>query len=238
VVLDFQYPAGVFQSLKAKVVGIYKTNDSRFDAQQVYVPRQAMEQAGVLQAQDVQEIGVLLHQGEEAPQVRDRLRAAFPKAFVRDWQEVAPELSYIHNYLQLSMSIFMAVVMIAVGFVIANTALMVVLERGGELRMLRAVGMHARRVFWMVQLETLLLALVAGPIGALLGWLTVTHFGNVGIHVKSLEVGLTAYGLSSSIHPALQGRYYFLISAGIMLTALLAAAYPAWRAARSKSVLS
>jgi putative ABC transport system permease protein len=87
----------------------------------------------------------------------------------------------------------------------------------------------------MVELETLFIALAGGPLGALLGWLTVSHFNHAGIHVASLETGLSAFGISSSIYPVLENRYYFLISAGIAGVALLAAVYPALRAVRGST---
>lgn len=232
-VLDFQYPESAFQSLKGKVTGIYKTNDSRFDQQFVFTTREALAAQEILSPGQVQEVCILLHHEEDLPPVKKQLAAAAGAgAMVRDWKEVAPELSYIHDYMQLSMSIFMAVVMIAVGFVIINTLLMAVLERSRELKMLQSIGMNRKRVFLLVQLETLFIALAGGPLGALLGWLTIRYWGRAGIHVPSLEEGLSAYGISSSIYPVLNPQYYFLISAGIVIIALLAAVYPSLRAVR------
>jgi ABC-type lipoprotein release transport system permease subunit len=236
-VLDFQYPQSAFQSVKAKVTGVYKTNDSRFDQQYVFTTRKALIAQDILTASGVQEVCILLHHQEDAALVKQRLTPAATGALVRDWKEVAPELSYIHDYMQLSMSIFMAVVMIAVGFVIINTLLMAVLERSRELKMLQSVGMSRQKIFLMVELETLFIALAGGPLGALLGWLTVSHFNRAGIHVASLETGLSAFGISSSIYPVLENRYYFLISAGIAGVALLAAVYPALRAVRGTTAV-
>ena len=63
------------------------------------------------------------------------------------------------------MGLFMIIILGALGFGIVNTMLMVVLERTKELGMLMAIGMNKRKVFFMIMLETLFLALVGAVFG-------------------------------------------------------------------------
>jgi len=114
--------------------------------------------------------------------------------------------------------------------------LMAVLERNRELGMLMAVGMNKGKVFRMIVLETLLLGLVAAPIGLLLGWLTINYFGNVGIDLGAFSDSMEKFGLETQVYTELPSKYYFSLALSVLFTALLASLYPAWKAIKLKPV--
>jgi len=58
---------------------------------------------------------------------------------------------------------------------------MAIMERTRELGMLMAIGMNKTRIFFMIAYETVFLALIGGPAGLLMGFLTIQFFARKGI---------------------------------------------------------
>ena len=126
--------------------------------------------------------------------------------------------------------------MSALAFGIVNTMLMAVLERVRELGMLMALGMRRTKVFTMIMVETIYLSTVGGPVGLLVGYLTITYLGQAGIDLTDYSEGLEAIGYESILYPILQPGDYIQIVVGVILTAFLASLYPAWKAIKLKPI--
>lgn len=107
---------------------------------------------------------------------------------------------------------------------------MSVLERIRELGMLMAIGLNKRKIFIMIMLETFYLTLIGTPIGLLIGWLTVTTLGKTGINLSMFSEGLSSYGFNSVIYPDLDQDKYVIIATMCLVTAILSAIYPAYKA--------
>ena len=121
-------------------------------------------------------------------------------------------------------------------FGIVNTMLMTVLERFRELGMLMAIGMNKARVFSMIVLETLMLCLVAAPIGLLLGWATINYFGTNGLNLSAYSESVAQYGMSDMVYFGVDPIVYWQVPIGVVITALIAAIYPAIKAIRLRPV--
>jgi ABC-type antimicrobial peptide transport system permease subunit len=128
------------------------------------------------------------------------------------------------------------IIMLALIFGIINTMLMAVLERTRELGMLMAVGMNRSRVFTMIIIETILLGVIAAPVGLLLGFLTNTYFAIYGIDLSSYSEGMEKFGLSDVVYTHMQTTDYISIMIAVAITAILGALYPALKAIRLKPV--
>ena len=111
---------------------------------------------------------------------------------------------------------------------------MAVLERKRELGMLMSVGMNKSKVFVMIVVETVFISLVGGPLGVLLGFLTVTHFGSAGIDLSAFAKGLEEFGMSSTIYPYLDSAFYINVTVMVIIAAILSSIYPAIKALKLK----
>ena len=111
-----------------------------------------------------------------------------------------------------------------------------VLERIKELGMLMAVGMNKIRVFSMILIETLYLGIIASPVGLFLGWLTISYYTKEGVDLTNYSEGLESFGYSSILYPYIDSEAYITITVGVVITAFLAALYPAWKAVKLKPV--
>ena len=109
---------------------------------------------------------------------------------------------------------------------------MVVLERVKELGMLMAIGMNRRRVYRMVLTETVVLSLVGGVVGILLSSLAIWWMSINGIDLSMMSDGLNAMGYSTKIYPSIGVDSYIKVVLMVVLTGILAALYPAYKAVK------
>lgn len=149
---------------------------------------------------------------------------------VQTWMESAPDLEITTLWIDLMLYIFVGIILLALGFGIVNTMLMVVLERVKELGMLMAIGMTRKRVYWMVMLETILLSLTGGIAGIMLSEILINYFEDTGISLSSFEEGFNALGYSAHIFPQIDLDSYIKVVAMVILTGIISALYPAYKA--------
>ncbi|MCH8904819.1 MAG: ABC transporter permease [Bacteroidetes bacterium] len=216
---------------KYTVVGIFNTGFAKFDELNVLVNRSEFGKS--MEMPDaVHEIAIYLEDPNNIEIVRAEVRALNPELEVETWNELAPELNLINEQMYLNMYIFMGIIMLALIFGIINTMLMAVLERVREIGMLMAIGMNKLRVFFMIVAETFMLALIAGPVGLLLGYLTVMVTNSMGIDLSKFSEGLAEYGIDQIVRPVLEDKIYVVLAVNVIVTVILASIYPAIRAMR------
>ena len=233
VVLTFQDKEGKSTQARFRVVGIYQSGNSKFDEGNVYVRLADLQKLAKVD-DGIHEIAVVLDDIEQA----EVTAAAFSTNEIKSetWADLAPDLRLISESFEVSMYIFIGIILLALAFGIVNTMLMAVLERTRELGMLMAVGMNRGRVFLMIMLETIFLVAVGGPLGLLVGYLLVSTLGSIGIDMGSFSEAMSQFGIGSIVRPNLAGEYYFQIAIMVAITAILSAIYPALRALKLKPV--
>lgn len=236
IVLTFQDSSGNITAAAFRVDGIFESKSPRINEGVVYVRKSDIQ--GLIQLHETHEIAILLHQSEQIPEVKRRLAAVFPNAEVMSFRELAPEFDLLAQQSVVSKQILTSIIMLALLFGIVNTMLMAVLERTKELGMLRAIGLHKRKVFFMVLLETVLMAAIGGPVGALLGVLTNSYCHVYGLDLSRYAESLKEYGYDSIFYPVLEPSQYPLLMLVVILTALLGAIYPAIKAVKLNPVES
>lgn len=235
VVVQFQDVNNDIIAGAFRIVGIYKTGNTMFDQSNIMVNRTDLNRL-IGQAGVAHEVAVVLSDKEALLPTGDKFKAAFPNLLVQNYREISPEVQLYESQIDISVTIFTTIFMLALIFGIINTMLMAVLERNRELGMLMAVGMNKGKVFRMIVLETLLLGLVAAPIGLLLGWMTINYFGNVGIDLGAFSDSMEKFGLETQVYTELPSKYYGSLALSVLFTALMASLYPAWKAIKLRPV--
>ena len=231
VVLTFQNAEQEIVSGSFRVVGIYKTINSRYDEAHVFVRNSNLQEL-IGKEGVVHEIALLTHEAEQIPLVKERLKQEFDNVQVEDWKELAPDLKLMAESMDYYLYIFMGIILLALAFGIVNTMLMAVLERRHELGMLMSIGMTKGRIFLMIMLETLFLTIAGAPIGMFIAFLIINYLNRVGIDMTSFSQGLESFGMSAMVYPNIDPSYYFKVAIMVILTALLSAIYPAIKALR------
>jgi ABC-type antimicrobial peptide transport system permease subunit len=140
----------------------------------------------------------------------------------------------VEESMDISMYIFLGIVLLALIFGIINTMLMAVLERVKELGMLMAIGMNKVRVFLMIMLETVLLSFTGGIVGIITGYLITVLFYHKGINLSGLAEAYEKLGYETIIYPVPNFDIDLKVALMVLITGILAALYPAWRAIQLK----
>jgi len=235
MVLSFQDVTGEITGGAFRVAGIFDSFIDQFDEGTVFVLQNDLNRLlGNMDA--IHNIRVDMDDLATAEMHAEEIEQVFPGVLVKTWRDIAPDLRYTFDMMDLTLYIVMIIIIIGLVFSIINTMLMAVLERTRELGMLRAIGMNKSRTFSMVMIETVFLTMVGAPGGLLLSWLCIAYFGNVGIDLSAFAQGLNQYGIGTVVYPSLSWSYYLNIMLMIALAALLSALYPAWRTLKLKPV--
>ncbi|HHB52726.1 MAG TPA: ABC transporter permease, partial [Saprospiraceae bacterium] len=235
VVITFQNMEGEMVAGSFRVAGLVETNNSRLDDSRVLVRQSDMNK--LLGKEGIShEIAIKLKEGKTMTAVQGRLQKEFPSLKVENYRQISPDIQLYETQIKSSVMIFIVVIMLALLFGIVNTMLMSVLERYKELGMLMAVGMNKIRVFVMIFIETVILTLVAALPGLLLGYWTVIHFGTSGIDMSTFAASLKEFGMSHIVYTALDTEVYSQLLVSVVVTAIVASIYPAWKAVSLKPV--
>lgn len=226
-----------------KVIGLYKTENSLFDEMNAFIPFQNMAELLEFQMSEAHEIAVLTKNIMEV----DSLTYFIQKQFggqalssllsgehlsIQTWKESAPDLEITTLYIDLMLYIFVGIILLALGFGIINTMLMVILERTHEIGMLLSIGMTRIKIYMMVMLETILLSLTGGLAGIIISHFIISYYSNAGINLDFAKEGFNAIGYSSFIYPTIDWLSYVQVTFMVIITGILSALYPAWRAIR------
>ncbi len=235
VVLTFQNTDADITTAAFRVSGIYKTHSKLHDELYVFANKKDLVRLAGVPPGSAHEIAILLREIDHSDAFAENLNETYPwKA--ETYKQISPDLELFSSQIKLNLIIMTTIFMLALIFGIINTMLMAVLERVRELGMLMAVGMNRVRVFFMIVLETLYIALVGAPIGIILGYFTTKYLNRVGINLSAWSSALEEFGMKDIVRPSLESGTILTVAIAVLITAVLASIYPAIKAIRLRPV--
>lgn len=234
IVLTMQNVNGEMMYVSFRVAGIYKVANSTYEESTAFVRISDLSGLLGLENSEIHEVAILLRNNEDLDPTTERLKQMYPDKDIKSWKEIMPEVGLIEESMNVSMYIFMGIILLALLFGIINTMLMAVLERRKELGMLMAVGMNKMRVFRMIMYETVLLSLVGGIVGIILGGLFTMAFSKQGIDLSNWGQAYGSMGYDTLVYPVLEISMGTRVVFMVLVTGFLAALYPAWKALKLK----
>jgi ABC-type lipoprotein release transport system permease subunit len=217
-----------------RVAGIYRTSNTSYDEMKAFVSAEDIRRLVKLDSHAGHEIAILLNENGAEKQIADQVRAMYPDTQVLTWTQLLPEMEMLNENMNFMLYIFVGIILLALGFGIVNTMLMVILERVKELGMLMAVGMNRFRVFSMIVLETVFLSLTGGSVGIVLAVVLTAITGKTGIDLSLWAQGLNSFGYDSVIYPEIGFDSIVAVTLLVIITGVLSALYPARKAIRLK----
>jgi len=134
------------------------------------------------------------------------------------------------------MVVYMPLFGVLAGFGVANTILFSVIERTRELGVMAALGMGPRRVASMVVLEAVLVSLLGFVAAAIVSYLIILLLSRVGIPFGSLSGLMSEIGIPPRWYASPRGWYWAASLVVVVATGVVAAWYPARRAAKLEPV--
>jgi putative ABC transport system permease protein len=229
VVIMMQGSDGEIVSGAYRVAGIFRTKNTTFDERNVIIRRSDFNDligAGPV----AHEIAMLLNDETAIGEVQSMLQTTNPGLKTENYRELNPELDLVIESFNQYMYIFIGIILLALMFGIINTQLMAVLERQRELGMLMAIGMNKIRLFSMIMMETVFLAITGGPMGILLSYSTISWLQVKGINLSFFSEGLALRGFSNMVYPYLEPDRYWPVLFMTIGVAVISAIYPAYKA--------
>lgn len=215
-----------------RIEGIYRTHNSEYDKQMVFVQRKDLRKLIGFPEGAASLITILLQKDNDTKKVADVLKEKFPGEQVQTWMELSPMQQVLSGTMAQMTIIFVGIILIALAFGIINTMLMAVMDRTREIGMLLSIGMKPSSVFGMIVLETVFLSLTGAVMGVLLSIGTIYWFGKSGINLSVIAQGANAMGYSSVVYPTLGVQFYIQLAVMVVVIAIGAGFFPAARAIR------
>jgi ABC-type lipoprotein release transport system permease subunit len=234
IVLTLQTTAGDIVYGAFKVAGIFRTHNSDFDKQMVFVRKKDLQALISFTPGAASLVTVLLHNTDDTKMVTAEIQKMFPELQVQPWMQLSPMLQILSSTVTQMTIIFVGIILIALAFGIVNTMLMAVLDRTHEIGMLLSIGMKPSKVFAMIILETIFLSLTGAAVGIALSVGTISWFGHTGINLSFIAEGINAFGYASIVYPSLGADFYLALSVMVVIIALIAGLFPARHAIRLK----
>ena len=158
-----------------------------------------------------------------------------PDLMVSEWWHAAAPMSTTTMGIQLVLNIALIIIFIVSVVIIMNTLIISVMERTGEIGMIRAIGGQKSFISILFITETMTISLIFGVIGIIAGALVLKLMGSAGITAPEGSVLQAMFG-SSTIRPDLSlwtVGYSFLF---ICIIGILSSLYPVHFALKIKPV--
>ncbi len=232
IVLTFQDLDNEITSGSFTISGLFRTASNPYDERHVFVRAEDL-QSLLGDETAFHEIAMMLQDEELSNRVAADLNHEFENIAAQTWYELSPELRYITDMGGGLIVYIMAVILLALAFGILNTMLMAIFERMRELGMLLAIGMSKMRVFIMIMMESVILTLTGAAGGLLIAWLTLGYFGEKGIDMTAMGGdSMAEFGYDAVVYPIAYTNDYVTTIVLVVITAILAAVYPAIKALR------
>ena len=220
-----------------KIAGIFRTGLAELDATFGIMALEDLQTLVVLDPGRIHEVAVSTADPWIATATADRLLAALAPAGldieIAPWIELHPEMvEYVALVDAFYIVIFVIVFVIAM-FGVANTMLMATFERRREFAVMLALGATPMNLVLVVLSEALAMGVLSLIVGAAVTFPLMIWWHNAPPDLSWLYGEFTMFGVL--LRPALRVEYNVAVwiwgAVALLLTALVAALYPAARAA-------
>ncbi len=221
-----------------EVAGVLTVGNREFDGYAALVDLAALQEFLEV-GEGISHVAVFASDSRALGALSAQVGGFFPSADyeVVDWMSLIPDVVQFMVLDDLGAWLTLAVLIVVVGFGLHNTVLMAVFERMREFGAMRALGVRPRALFWLVMLESMLLAAVGVAFGLLLStpallWLEHHPIPLTGNYTEVMELFQLEPRLVFDLTPGQLGA----TALAVLVTALLAALPPAVRAARVRPI--
>ena len=225
----------------ARVSGIVRTGSSTMDGGFCLLPLDSVRKLLGFSADEAIQVAVFIDDQRRSAEVAEALREKVgDDVATLPWYELQPQLaSFIA--MKIGGAIFMEIVIaILVAAGIFNTLFVSVMERLREFGILVALGFSPSRLFRLVMMESLWLA-VLGLVGA--GLVTIgpyVYLYNTGIDISAAlgdeGVDVAGVAMSTVMKIGIYPINAVIIASLAIFSVLLSGLYPAWKAGRANPV--
>jgi len=231
VTLAASSPKGRANSMDVAVEGLTESTLPFENKRVVTVPLKLSQELLGMEGR-VTELVVAVEDLGELEEVAERLRAELGPGYeVHTWQELQPFVRDVIRRQRFILAMISSILFVIILTGIINTMLMSVFERVREIGTMLAVGVRRRQVRGLFLWEAAVLGVAGGVGGVALGAALVGLLGAWGIPIENVGTGGPIL-----IRPELDLPFAGVTFAVAVVGAVVAAAWPAWKASRLNPV--
>jgi ABC-type lipoprotein release transport system permease subunit len=220
------------------VSGIVRTGNPEVDASQVVMRMDDLQELIALGPDEIHEVVAAATNPWDAPAVVERLRSELaalgPAVEITPWTQFRPELVDFANLVSGANWIILFVIFVMAAFGVANTMLMGTFERRREFAVVKALGMRPGQIVVSVMGEAVVLGVLAVAAGALISLPLVLWLMHYPLDLT--PVAGEQMFMDTLFRFVLRVEHSWDVpvraAVGLMVTAVVAAVYPALRAVR------
>ncbi len=147
-----------------------------------------------------------------------------------DWQQAAGLIGQFVNVIRIVLYVAILIIFLIALVIINNAMVMATLERVKEIGTLRAIGAQRRFILAMLVIESIVVGIIFGGLGAGLGAVVVSIIGKIGIPAKS-DVWFFFFS-GPRLHPFIGTSNIVAAFFIVLLVSAFSSFYPAWIAMR------
>jgi FtsX-like permease family len=147
-----------------------------------------------------------------------------------DWQQAAGLIGQFVYVIRMVLYVAILIIFIIALVIINNALVMATLERVKEIGTLRAIGAQRRFILAMLVVESIVVGVIFGGLGAGLGALIVTLVGKIGVPAKS-DIWFFFFS-GPRLYPFLGTSNVIAAFVIVLLVSAFSSFYPAWIAMR------
>lgn len=228
-------PSGALNADDVEIKGIFYTGFPQYDSGTIIVSMQEAQRLLRLKGK-VTEINVTVNDVGRTDQVAEVIRQGDDSFEVKTWRDLGQALWQLLDARRKIFDFISIIVLAIAALGMANTMLMSVFERTREIGTLMALGSTRSEILTLFLLESLLLGIVGGLMGALVGGSVVNYFATVGVSFGEGVSSLTSVPVGQKIFARFSLTEVARLFGFVQLLSMLAAFYPAWLASRQEPV--
>jgi ABC-type lipoprotein release transport system permease subunit len=147
-----------------------------------------------------------------------------------DWQQASGLIGQFVNLTRMVLYVAILIIFVIALVIINNALVMATLERVKEIGTLRAIGAQRRVILAMLVIESIVVGLIFGGLGALIGGVIVSVVGKIGIPAKSDVMFFFFSG--PRLYPFIGTSNVVAAFVIVLLVSAFSSFYPAWIAMR------
>ncbi len=218
-----------------KVKGVYQTPVESFDKYIIFTNISLLQATANLK-KNISEITILLKDKKDVDNIKNSLIKKINNQALEilSWKDMAPNLVSAVKTFDQMMYVFFMIIFITVIFSIANTLIMAIMERFHEIGVMKSIGTRPGKIFFMIMFEAINLGIIGLIIGLGAGILLNSGLSYTGINLSFYMESMRAWGSGSIIYPMVKLMDIFVAIVIVLSVTILAALYPAIKAARIK----
>jgi ABC-type lipoprotein release transport system permease subunit len=200
----------------------------REEARSRVFPSQEVEEGVVLNAAVIVKDPKKIKETIAAIEAQGKLDGLTLKAI--DWQKAAGIIGQFVDVTRAVLYVAILIIFLIALVIINNALVMATLERVKEIGTLRAIGAQRRFILAMLVVESIVVGVIFGGLGALLGALIVTVVGKIGVPAKS-DIWFFFFS-GPRLYPFIGTSNVIAAFVIVLLVSAFSSFYPAWIAMR------